>query len=235
MAPKHLLLCILVSASGALTPIATHAQARLTDGSSTTVNGPDNIYEYQNKEITTPSHKSDTRIVDPVTTDTSEDTSISVLGSDSVKGILIAQAHRSLLTSVVQSLLVIADKESDHATEIRSIAESLKMSEATATNAIEKISSRSTLRSFFSGSDNTNLRLLKSEMKKIQDTVLRLKTINTELRRPHDDLFTVQTQTLEQDQLHIQDFVAAYENNHGFFSWLGGLFKTGHETYASNI
>lgn len=205
-----------VTACTALTPLVTHAEAHLTNGSG----AQGDIYRAQD-EAPLPIPE-----VDATTTDDSAGDAYAPR-SESVRGMLIAQSHRSTVASVVRSLIGIADRETnqrDLATRIRGIAKTLKAGEATTTTAIQRVSSRGAVKSFFAGSDRANLHILKEEIAKMQDTLIQLKSVSATATNDVDSaLFIAHIQALEEDLQHTQDFVAAYEDAVGFFGWFGGF------------
>ncbi|MDO8742305.1 MAG: hypothetical protein Q7J45_02050 [bacterium] len=145
--------------------------------------------------------------------------------SDRANGLLTIESHRSTVASFVQSLLTIANREGTLGVQIQEIAQAQKASEATTTNAIEKVTSRSSLKTLFLGSDYENLSILRSKMTETQSHLDQLNTIlasttNTTGRTALATQITI----LAQDQADIQSFITAHENSFSFFGWFVRLF-----------
>lgn len=174
-------------------------------------------------------HAQDTRLTDGsrITGNTVEYT-LASSSNDSVRGQLIAQAHRSTVTSSVRALLDIADrKDTDSvlATEMHRIADIQKTSEPVTTDAIETTASRGTLKTFFFGGNTASINVLRTEMIKTRDILNQLEIVNAHTINSVDAAtIAAHIHSLEKDQTDIQDFVTAHEHTAGFFAWFGGLF-----------
>ena len=168
------------------------------------------------------------RIQASTTRSTDEDTRAST-SSNSVNGLRMSEDHRSVVASFAQSLLAVAEKEGGLGEQIRIIAQEQKDSVATTTEAIQKIVSRSGLKTLFFGSDYENLGILRSGMVKTQNDLGRLQAIlasttNATARAT----LAAQIQVLETDKTSIQSFVGAHENVFSLFGWFAKFFaKTG--------
>jgi len=140
--------------------------------------------------------------------------------SESITGQLIAEAHQSTVTSFVQSLLTIAEKDGDRGAQVRIIAESQKDSAAAMTDALDKIASRNSLQTLFFGSDYKNLGILRSKMLQTQNHLAQLSVILSSTTDATDRATLItQINALSLDQVNIQDFVTAHENSFSFFGW----------------
>ncbi len=145
--------------------------------------------------------------------------------STSVSGQLTAQVHRSTVATFTQSLLAVADREGGLGAQIRIIAETQKNSEATTTEAIEKIASRSSLKTLFIGSDYKNLGILRSEMVATQNHIDQLNVILTNATDASiRTTLSAQISALALDQANIQSFVKTHEKSFSFFGWFVNLF-----------
>lgn len=145
--------------------------------------------------------------------------------SASVSGQLIAHAHRSTVTTFAQSLLAVADSEGELGAQLRTIAEAQKNAEATTTEAIQKVATRGSLKTFFAGGDTTSLGILRNGIRTTQN---HLNQLNNILARTTDATvratLSEHISALARDQATIQRFVNAHENSFGFLNWLAELF-----------
>lgn len=201
-------LAIVVSA---LVPV-THAQ--LAEGALTGTSG-NLVYNNQSDNASSSGREAST---------TSEK-HVSATTSDSVSGQVTAEVHRSTVATFVQSLLTIAERKGNLGEQVRIIAQAQKNSEATTTDAIEKVSSRGSLKTLFFGSDYTNLGILRSEMVMTQNHLDRLNAVLASTTDATDRAaLTAQINVLAQDQASIRNFVTTHENSFSFFGWFTKLF-----------
>lgn len=208
---------ILLLLAGTLSsPVGAHAQAYLTDGSSVTVGigGPGDIYRTSDE---TPVTLSTTTGMTTMTDD------FSVPRSASVRGQLIAQNYRSVVTSFAETLLTIADRENERvlAAELRDIADAQKVSEPIVTNAIQIIASRGALRAFFFGGSKESIVVLKDEMLTEKNILNKTEAVLSRMTDEADiSVLADQLRAVRKDQTDIQNFITAHENTDGLFDWL---------------
>lgn len=141
-------------------------------------------------------------------------------------GYLAAEAHRSSVVAFSDSLMQVASQvgAQDIGGEIRAIAEEQRSAEATATEAIEKITARGPLRSFLFGSDYTNLGILKSQIVRTESHINELNTLLSEgLDSFTRAVLETQIGTLKRDQANVEQFMTAHDTTNGLFGWFTHL------------
>jgi len=140
--------------------------------------------------------------------------------------LLVAQAHRSAVNSSVELLLAIAERDQGIGAQIRTIVEEQRRSEATTTDAIERISFRSALKSILFGKDHKNLDVLRSSLAATKNNLDQLEALLGSTADAADRAtIRAQIEILQEDQENIRDFVAA--NNTivlSLFGWLAEIF-----------
>ncbi len=142
------------------------------------------------------------------------------------KGQLNAETHRSEVANFVQSLLQVADREGGIGEQVRVIAQQQNDSEAATTQAIEKVQTRSKIKTFLIGSDYKNLGALRSEMVKTRNRIEQLNRLMENIQNEGDKTeLQNQIQTLEQEQTNIENFIKAQEGKFSLFGWLLKLFN----------
>jgi len=135
-----------------------------------------------------------------------------------------ATEHRSTVANFVRTLLKTASStEGGIGQQVRVIAQQQNDSEATTTKAIEKINSRSKIKTFLIGSDYKNLGALRSEMVKTRN---RIDQLNRLIQNATDTAeIQAQIQTLEQEQIKIESFIKVQEGKFSLFGWLAKMFN----------
>ncbi len=135
-----------------------------------------------------------------------------------------AEEHRSTVAGFVQTLLRAASStEGGIGQQVRVIAQQQNDSDATTTKTIEKVQSRNKIKIFLFGSDYKNLGVLRSEMVQTRNRIDQLNraienaTNTTEIQ--------AQIQTLEQEQVKIENFVKEQEGKFSLFGWLAKMFN----------
>ena len=139
-------------------------------------------------------------------------------------GQMNVEEHRSTVANFVQTL-----KEASSSTEggigqqVRVIAQQQNDSDATTTKAIEKIQSRSKIKTFLIGSDYKNLGVLRSE---IVQTRNRIDQLNRTIQNATNTVeIQAQIQVLEQEQAKIENFIKEQEGKFSLFGWLVKMFN----------
>ncbi len=139
-------------------------------------------------------------------------------------GQMNVEEHRSTVANFVQAL-----KEASSSTEggigqqVRVIAQQQNDSDATTTKAIEKIQSRSKIKTFLIGSDYKNLGVLRSE---IVQTRNRIDQLNRTIQNATNTVeIQAQIQVLEQEQAKIENFIKEQEGKFSLFGWLVKMFN----------
>jgi len=143
------------------------------------------------------------------------------------KGQINAAEHRSVVANFVQGLLKVADREKGGIGEqVRVIAQQQNQSDATATEAINKIQNRSKIKTFLIGSDYKNLGALRSEVVHTRNRLDQLNRLLPTVQNASDTVeIQNQIQTLEQEQTKIENFIKAQEGKFSLFGWLFKLFN----------
>ncbi len=137
-----------------------------------------------------------------------------------------AEQHRSVVANFVQSLQDIANREGGLGEQIRTIAQQQNQSSDTTVQAMEKVQTRSQIKTFFFGSDYKNLGTLKSEMTQTQERLQELNTLMESIQNESDKTeLQNQIQTLEQEQAQIEQFINNNENKFSLFGWAVRLFN----------
>ena len=142
------------------------------------------------------------------------------------QGQINAEQHRSAVANFVQNLLQVADREGGIGQQVRVIAQQQNQSASTTIQAMEKVQTRSKIKTFFFGSDYKNLGTLRSEMVQTRN---RLEQLNRLMEKVQDEgdktELQNQIQTLEQEQTKIESFIKAEEGKFSLFGWLVKLFN----------
>jgi len=143
------------------------------------------------------------------------------------KGQINAAEHRSVVANFVQGLLKVADREKGGIGEqVRVIAQQQNQSDATATEAINKIQNRSKIKTFLIGSDYKNLGALRSEVVHTRNRLDQLNRLLPTVQNASDTVeIQNQIQTLEQEQTKIENFIKTQEGKFSLFGWLFKLFN----------
>jgi uncharacterized protein YpmS len=141
------------------------------------------------------------------------------------QGQINAEQHRSAVANFVQSLLEVADREGGIGQQVRVIAQQQNQSASTTIQAMEKVQTRSKIKTFFFGSDYKNLGTLRSEMVQTRNRLEQLNRLMENVQNEGDKTeLQNQIQTLEQEQIKIESFIKAEEGKFSLFGWLVKLF-----------
>jgi len=143
------------------------------------------------------------------------------------EGQINAEQHRSTVANFVHTLLKTASSTENRIGEqVRAIAQEQNASEATTTEAIDKIQSRNKIQTFLFGSDYKNLGALRSEMVQTMNRLDQLNRLMENVQNEGDKTeLQNQIQTLEQEQTKIENFITAQESRFSLFGWLVKLFN----------
>lgn len=142
------------------------------------------------------------------------------------RGQITAQSHRSVVANFVHSLLQVADREEGIGEQVRVVARLQNQSATTTIAVMEKVQTRSEIKTFLIGSDYKNLGALRSE---VVQTRNRLEQLNRLMENAEDQADKIeiqnQSQVLEQEQTRIENFIKAQESKFSLFGWLIKLFN----------
>jgi hypothetical protein len=142
------------------------------------------------------------------------------------QGQINAEQHRSTVANFVQSLNGIADREAGIGQQVKTIAQQQNQSASTAIQAMEKVQTRSKVKTFFFGTDYKNLGTLRSEMVQTRSRLEQLNQLMENVQNEGDQTeLQNQIQTLEQEQVKIESFIKAQEGKFSLFGWLVKLFN----------
>jgi len=142
-------------------------------------------------------------------------------------GQINAEEHKSTVANFVQSLLSVANREQGGIGEqVRVITQQQNDSEATTSQAMEKVQTRSKIKTFLLGSDYKNLGALRSELVKTRNRIDQLNRLLPSVQNASNTVeIQNQIQTLEQEQTKIENFIKAQENKISLFGWLLKMFN----------
>ncbi len=139
---------------------------------------------------------------------------------------LVPEAHRNAVANFVQNLLQFADREEGIGEQVRNIAQQQNQSTDTTVQAMEKIKTRSQVKTFFFGSDYKNLGVLRSETIQTRNRLEQLNRLIENVQNEGDKTgLQNQTQILEQEQVKIENFIKTQESKFSLFGWLTKLFN----------
>lgn len=134
------------------------------------------------------------------------------------------EQRRSSVANFVQVLLKTASTtKAEVGQQVRVIAQQQSSSEATTTAAIEKIQSRSKIKTFLIGSDYKNLGALRSEMVQTRNRIEQLNRVLQSASNMTE--VQAQIQTLEQEQIKLNNFIKEQEDKFSLFGWLVKIFN----------
>jgi len=130
------------------------------------------------------------------------------------------------VANFVQSLQGIADKETGIGQQVRTIAQQQNQSATTTIQAMEKVQTRSRIKTFLMGTDYENLGTLRSEVVQTRNRLEQLDRLMENVQNEGDKTeLQNQIQTLEQEQTRIESFIKAQEGKFSLFGWLAKLLS----------
>lgn len=129
--------------------------------------------------------------------------------------------HRSTISTFVQTLLNIADREQGGIGEqIRVVAQAQNETKNKVADAIDKIQNRSKVKIFLIGTDYKNIGQLRSEMVKTRNQIDWLgRLLDKTTSEESKIVLREQIQALEQEQQMIGDFLTINESKFSLFGW----------------
>ena len=149
--------------------------------------------------------------------------------NDNNRGQLNATSHRSAVANFVQSLLGVADRQPGGIGEqVRVMAQQQNESTEKVAGAMEKVQTRSKIRTFLFGSDYKNLGTLRSEMVQTKNRLDQLSQVMAEVENEGDKTeLQNQIQLLTQEQGTLENFILENEQagKISMFGWLVRLFN----------
>jgi len=142
------------------------------------------------------------------------------------EGKINADEHRSAVANFVQGLLKTANTtEGGIGQQVRIIAQQQNQSVSTTIQAMEKVQTRSKVKTFLFGSDYKNLGALRSEMVQTRNRLEQLNRLMENVQNEGDKTeLQNQIQILEQEQVKIESFIKTQEGKFSLFGWMFRLF-----------
>jgi len=142
-------------------------------------------------------------------------------------GQINAEEHKSTVANFVQSLLSVANREQGGIGEqVRVITQQQNDSEATTSQAMEKVQTRNKIKTFLFGTDYKNLGGLRSEIVQTRNRLEQLNRVMENVQNEGDKTeLQNQIQTLEQEQTKIENFIKVQEGKFSLFGWLVKMFN----------
>ncbi|NTW27311.1 MAG: hypothetical protein HGA36_03235 [Candidatus Moranbacteria bacterium] len=137
-----------------------------------------------------------------------------------------AQEHRSMVATFVQSLLAVADREGGIGQEVKVIAQQQNETKDRAADLINAVEGRSKVKTFFIGTSYKNLGELRSQMVQARNQIEQLKKLADKAENPENKTeLQTQIQTLEQQQIGLDSFIAENESKFSLFGWAVKMFR----------
>jgi ubiquinone/menaquinone biosynthesis C-methylase UbiE len=155
-----------------------------------------------------------------------EDSQIQVQIQEQAQEQIDIEDHRSAVANFVMGLENIADRETGIGQQVRTIAQQQNQSASTTMQIMEKVQTRSKVKTFFFGNDYKNLGALRSEIVQTRNRLDHLNQLmeNVQSEEEQTELQN-QIQTLEQEQVKIENFIEAEEDKFSLFGWLVKMFQ----------
>ncbi len=146
-------------------------------------------------------------------------------GKDEVKNITGTE-HKSVVAKFVEGLDKVADSDKKIGEQVREIAKQQHVLDESVADAIDKVKSRSKVKTLFLGSDYKNIGKIRSELANTEQRITKLQTLAEQAATPEvKDALTQQVETLQTEQQKVDDFVTTHEKAFSFFGWFVKLFS----------
>lgn len=150
-----------------------------------------------------------------------EDSQIQVQIQEQAQEQIDIEDHRSAVANFVMGLENIANRETGIGQQVRTIAQQQNQSASTTMQVMEKVQTRSKVKTFFFGNDYKNLGTLRSEMVQTRNRLDQLNQLIENVQSEEEQVeLQNQIQILEQEQVKIENFIEAEENKFSVFGWL---------------
>ena len=150
-----------------------------------------------------------------------EDSQIQVQIQEQAQEQINIEDHRSTVANFVMGLENIANRETGIGQQVRTIAQQQNQSASTTMQVMEKVQTRSKVKTFFFGNDYKNLGTLRSEMVQTRNRLDQLNQLIENVQSEEEQVeLQNQIQILEQEQVKIENFIEAEENKFSVFGWL---------------
>jgi len=135
--------------------------------------------------------------------------------------------HRSAISTFVQTLLSVADREQGGiGEEVKVIAQAQNDIKDKVADGIDKIKNRNKVKTFLIGTDYKNIGQLRNEMVKTRNQIDQLKrSLEKATSEESKTALQGQIQALEQEQQKIEDFLKTNESKFSLFGWFVKLIQ----------
>lgn len=138
----------------------------------------------------------------------------------------ISEQHKADITRVTEDIEKAAEKDSQIADEVKSVTQEEKDSSDIVKEKMDKIETRSKLKTFLIGSDYKNLGELRSELVTTDNRLERLtKTLDKTTSTTVKAELETKIKDLEAVKAKAESFVNENENKFSLFGWLMRLFN----------
>lgn len=135
------------------------------------------------------------------------------------------QIQKISVSDFVENILKIANKNGI-GEQVRVIAQELNQSASTSIQAIEKVQTRSKIKTFLVGSDYKNLGELRSEIVQNQSRIEQLTQTMSKIKNMADQVdLENQIENLKAEQTKIDNFIKDQEGKISLFGWLNKLIN----------
>lgn len=134
---------------------------------------------------------------------------------------LTGEQHRSAVATFVHSLLEVADRDGGIGEQVREIAREQERAASSTAEAIDRVESRSSWKSFILGSDYTNLGELRSRIASSTTERTALEALRDKARSASDKAaLDEQIKALDETKTKLERFVDEHENRFSLLGWL---------------
>jgi hypothetical protein len=143
-----------------------------------------------------------------------------------MRGSMKSSEHRSAVSAYVQSLLSVADRSQGIGGQVRVIAQSQNDSATTTANAMAKIESRGSFRTFLFGSDYKSLGVIKAEIASTSENISKLSDIaNTTTDASLRGQLNAQIEIMKEENAKLEAYIEAHMSSFGIFGWLNRMIN----------
>jgi hypothetical protein len=135
------------------------------------------------------------------------------------------EEHRSSVSTFVQNLLDVANREGGIGEQVRTIANAQNDSKDNVANAIDNVKNRAGWKTFLIGTDYKSIGQLRSSVTTTTNQVDQLTKLADQAANPVDKATLDAAVKIAQQQLQkMDDFIKANESKFSLFGWLVKLF-----------
>lgn len=154
-----------------------------------------------------------------------EDDSNATSSEDMDDDELSGDEHRSDVATFVKSLLRVADRDGGIGEKVREVAREQNETASTTAEAIEKVSKKGKIATFFFGSDYKNLGQLRSELVTTENNIEKLRDLVDEAANiANKTELEAQVKILEETKAKVDAFITEHESAFSLFGWVARMF-----------